>query len=164
LGTQSVCIVSNFAQALDSILAAEAIRNRIVCGGEGIEDLADEVDDGVGASTKLSYDLEIEGRGLAIARRDIGNVDELDRLALEGETRADYVALAEGIVDEGAITGTAIDRGLCDGRGLVVARFEGRVGRNAAKRGSIRISGKGKRHRRGGKVVVGSSEDYGRGI
>lgn len=50
---------------------------------EGIEDLADKVDDGVGASTKLSYDLKIHSRRLAVARRGIGNVDKLDRLALE---------------------------------------------------------------------------------
>lgn len=84
MGIESVCIVSNFAQALDSILAAEAIRGRwksIVC--EGIEDLADKVDDGVGTSTELAYDLKIEGRRLAVAGRDIGNVDKLDRLALE---------------------------------------------------------------------------------
>lgn len=72
--------------------------------------------------------------------------------------------MTEGIVDEGAITGTAIDGGLCDGSGLVVAGFEGRLGRYAAERGRISISGKGKRHRRRGKVVVGSSEVYGRGI
>ena len=56
-----------------------------------------------------------------------------------------------------------IDGGLRDGSGLVIARFEGRVRRDAAEVVVWgRISGKG--HRTGGKVVIGSSEEYGRGI
>jgi len=56
-----------------------------------------------------------------------------------------------------------IDGGLRDGSGLVIARFEGRVGRDAAEVVVWgRISGKG--HWTGGKVVIGSSEEYGRGI
>ena len=58
LGIESVCIISNFAQAFESILAPEAIRGSgksIV--GERVEDLADEIDDGVGTGTELTYDL-----------------------------------------------------------------------------------------------------------
>jgi len=162
LGIESLCIVSNLAQALNSILTAEAIRTRgknSVTVGDGVEDLADEVDDGIGASTEFAYYLEIHGRRLTVARRDTGDVDKLDGFALEEETRADYVALTEGIVDEGGIARTAIDRRFGDGSSLVVARFEGRFGRNAAKRGGI-----SDKWHRGGKVVVGSSEECGRGI
>jgi len=56
-----------------------------------------------------------------------------------------------------------IDGGLCNGSGLVIVRFKGRVRRDAAEVVVWgRISGKG--HQTGGKVVIGSSEEYGRGI
>jgi hypothetical protein len=101
LGIESVCIISNFAQALESILAPKAIRGsgeRIV--GERVEDLVDEVDDGVGAGTELTHDLKIHGRRLAVAGRDTGDVDKLEGLAANEETGTNDVALAEGILGE----------------------------------------------------------------
>ena len=104
MGIESICVVTNFAQAFDSILAAKAIRGRGKSTiGKWVEDLANEVDDSVGAGTEFTYNLEIRGRRLAVAGRNTGDVDKLNRFPLEQEPRADYVALTEGILDEGTI-------------------------------------------------------------